>query len=103
MDGWMGGVRGGRDPRDRGQEGLGLRGRGPPRAHSEPGSHSLAVKPAPEAPSLTGQRLSQSPTLNELSLGVIWEDRLAAHCMTFGKLLRFLRLHLKMRSCYLPS
>lgn len=32
-----------------GQEGLGLRGRGPPRAHSEPGSHSLEVEPAPEA------------------------------------------------------
>lgn len=74
-DGWVGGgVRGSRDPRDRGQEGLGLRGRGPPRAHSEPGSHSLAAKPAPEAPRLTGQRLNGSLTLNELCLGVIWED-----------------------------
>lgn len=69
-----GGVRGSRDARDRGQEGLGLRGRGPSRAHSEPGSHSLAVEPAPEALSLTGQCLSQSLTLNELSLGIIWED-----------------------------
>ena len=73
MDGWVV-VSVGAEIPETGWEGLGLRGRGPPRAHSEPGSHSLAAKPAPEAPRLTGQRLSRTLTLNELSLGVIWED-----------------------------
>ena len=57
MDGWVV-VSVGAEIPETGREGLGLRGRGPPRAHSEPGSHSLAAKPAPEAPRLTGKKCS---------------------------------------------